>query len=102
MQIRPPPHIALTCHSGQLIKTTTRCREIAALDLQPCCLNNPFSLQNTVTALLDVGLSFPQDRLSLLETSLGRLKSGATQPQLKRLTREWRQISDANLGLAGT
>ena len=75
MDVGPPPNIALTRKSCQPIKATTCCRQVAALDLQPGCLNNPFGLQDSVTAFQNVRLSLLQDSLSILKTAVGCLKS---------------------------
>ena len=51
MHVSPSTDIAVTNEGCQSIKTTTRGRQVAALDLEPCCLDNPLGLQDSITAL---------------------------------------------------
>ena len=101
MHVSPAPDIALTRERRQSIKATTCRRQVAALDLQPGCLNNPFGLQNPITTFQNVRLSLLQDPLSLLKRPWAPqiLNDSAAAPE--RLTRERRQISDSKFRLTG-
>ena len=78
MHVSPSTDIAVTNKGRQSIKATTCGRQVAALDFQPSCLNNPLGLQNSVTALQNIWLSLAQDPLRIWKSAVGCLESRAT------------------------